>query len=224
MTTQSENRTTGRVVMHALGNVFLGVAVGLLGYYALTDVFTRMQQRNLLAELPEQITEAAPPEAPLAQDGTEFDFDGWEAEDLADFKRARAGQPIGRLVAKPMGLDVVVVKGTTRANLMRGPGWVTWSDLPGPTGNFGVAGHRVTYAAPFRHMERLKAGDTVTFFSAYRIYTYRVVRIFAVKPNRGDVMATTEKPMLTMSACHPPYSARLRLIAQSELVAVERLK
>ncbi len=211
-----------RFVTHALGNVFLGIAVGLLGYYALTDIFTRLQQRDLVAELPPEVAAAEPAETPVTAEPV-FDFEGWEEEDLAHFEKTRPGQPFGRLVAKTMGLDAVVVKGTRRSDLTRGPGWVTWSDLPGPTGNFGIAGHRTTYAAPFRRMERLEVGDTVSFISPYRTYTYRVVRVFTVKPSRGDVMASTDKPMLTMSACHPLYSARLRLIAQSELVAVTRL-
>jgi sortase (surface protein transpeptidase) len=69
----------------------------------------------------------------------------------------------------------------------------------------------------------LTDGDEVLFFSPFRRYTYRVMRSFTVTPDRVDVVASTEAPTLTLTACHPPYSARLRLIVQAELIEVRRL-
>lgn len=48
--------------------------------------------------------------------------------------------------------------------------------------------------------------------------------MFAVTPDHVEVVAHTEEPMLTLTACHPPYSTRLRLIVQSKLVDVRRLE
>lgn len=208
----------------AFGNVCLGLAIGLLGYYAVTDVFTIGRQNALAATLPEQIAEAAPPQAPVHVDPDELDFEGWEAEDQAYWDALGEGEPFGRIVAPAMGLDAIVVKGTSRSDLMKGPGWIDWSDVPGPTGNTGISGHRTTYGAPFRRIDRLEKGDVVTFFSPYRVYSYRVRKVFEVTPDRVDVVESTEQPTLTLTACHPPFSARLRLIAQSELVSVSRLE
>lgn len=207
--------------IHALGNVFLGMAIGLVGYYFLTDALTGTQQRALIAQLPAGVAEASPP--PVAS-APELDFEGWATEDRAYWSRLKEGEVFGRIVAPEMDLDSVVVKGTSRRSLMKGPGWITWSDLPGPTGNAGISGHRTTYGAPFRRLDKLKPGDVVTFYSPYRVYTYRVRKVFAVAPTRTDVVASTAKPTLTMTACHPPFSARQRLIAQSDLVSVVRLE
>ena len=207
--------------LHALGNVFLGISLGLLGYYFLTDLVTGTQQRALIAELPSAVAQAAP--RPVAAEPT-FDFEGWAQEDRTYWRKLKEGQVFGRLVAPDMDLDEVVVKGTSRRSLMKGPGWITWSDLPGPTGNAGISGHRTTYGAPFRKLDKLKPGDTVTFYSPYRVYTYRVRKVFAVAPTRVEVVASTKKPMLTMTACHPPFSARQRLIAQSVLVSVTKIE
>ncbi|MCL2503251.1 MAG: class E sortase [Coriobacteriia bacterium] len=214
-----------KVLLRSFGNVFFGIAVGLLSYYVLTDLFTLLEQRRLASELG-SAANTVPTEtiATTAAQDDAFDLNGWEEEDRAYFEGLSPGQPLGRLVARPMGLDSFVVKGTSSSDLTKGPGWITWSDLPGDTGNFGVAGHRVTYKAPFRHIEKLQVGDTVSFISPYREYTYEVVDLFQVAPNRGDVAESTEKPMLTMVACHPPYSARYRYIAQAELVSVRRIK
>lgn len=210
-------RSVRRITFRALSNVFLGIALGLLAYYFVTDALTRVEQRALAREFPAVATPAPLPADP-------FEWDRWEAEDAEYWKGLREGQAFGRLRSKRMGLDAVVVKGTTRSALMKGPGWITYTDLPGPGGNCGISGHRTTYGAPFRKLDRLKKGDIITLTSPYRVYTYRVRRVFSVTPDRTDVVQTTEKPMLTMTACHPPYSARLRLIAQSELVSVSRIE
>ncbi len=206
---EGQHGRSGRgTALHALGNVFLGISLGLLGYYFLTDLVTGTQQRALIAELPPAVAQAAP--RPVAAEPT-FDFEGWAQEDRAYWRKLKEGQVFGRLVAPDMDLDEVVVKGTSRRSLMKGPGWITWSDLPGPTGNAGISGHRTTYGAPFRKLDKLEPGDTVTFYSPYRVYTYRVRKVFAVAPTRVEVVASTKKPMLTMTACHPPFSARQRL-------------
>ncbi|HQF92558.1 MAG TPA: sortase, partial [Microthrixaceae bacterium] len=42
---------------------------------------------------------------------------------------------------------------------------------------------------------------------------------FAVKPNDVSVLAPTDDNRLTLTACHPKYSAKLRIIVQAKLVA-----
>lgn len=198
--------------------MFLGVALGLLGYYGLTNLVMSAEQDRLRAEVPRAVFDAS-----VGADGPELDFVGWDDEDGAYWRDLRPGGPFGRLTAEKIRLDSVVVKGVTPADLRRGPGWITTTDLPGPTGNCGISGHRTTYGAPFRDLDRLDPGDTIELYSPFRRYTYRVVRSFTVTPDKVEVVATTEKPTLTLTACHPPYSARYRLIVQSELVEVRRL-
>jgi len=212
-------QTRGRVFAHALGNVFLGIAIGLVAYYFATDLLNGAEQRVLAREFPRAAETANEPTTSRPA----LDFDGWASEDRAYGRKLKPGQPFGRPESPRMGLDAVVVKGTARSDLMKGPGWIEWTDLPGPTGNAGIAGHRTTYGAPFRNIDKLQRGDTIRFTSPYRVYIYRVRRVFSVTPDKVEVMAHSEEPLLTMSACHPPYSARLRFIAQSELVSVQKI-
>lgn len=208
-----------RVVFRVLGDVFMGIALGLLAYYGVTNLQTAAEQS--------QLRESAPPRVyreRVAATGPTLDFDGWEEQDQAYWKRLRKGQTIGRLTASRMKLDVLVVKGVRRVDLQKGPGWIEYTSLPGPVGNTGVSGHRTTYGAPFRKLDRLRKGDTVVFYSPFRRYTYRVKRVFSVTPDRVDVVGPTKTPTLTLTACHPPYSARYRLIVQADLVEVKRLK
>lgn len=214
-----------RIAAHALGNVLLGLALGLLSYYAATNAVSVVEQRTLKSSAPPQLYETrVVPVVPSADaTGVVLDFEGWAEEDKAYWDSLGEGDAFGRLVAEPMGLDSVVVKGTSHADLRKGPGWITYTDVPGPTGNCGISGHRTTYRAPFRQLDRMKPGDTIVFYSPYRRYTYRVRKTFAVTPEKVEVVASTEEPMLTLTACHPPYSARLRLIVQSDLVEVRQL-
>ncbi|MGB4594157.1 MAG: class E sortase [Coriobacteriia bacterium] len=128
-----------------------------------------------------------------------------------------------------MDLDVAIVKGVGVPvcvgvpELKKGPGRVPYTDLPGPTGDCGISGHRTTYGAPFRRLDVLQPGDTIDLFSPYRRYRYTVDRVFSVTPDRGDVLRTTAPSTLTLTACHPPYSARCRPIVAASLIEVRRL-
>jgi sortase A len=126
-------------------------------------------------------------------------------------------------VAPAMGLDAVVVRGTSPADLRRGPGWIDTTDLPGATGNVGISGHRTTYAHPFGNIQMLVVGDTIDLYSPYRRYRYEVVETLTVTPDRVDVVAHTDEPMLTLTACHPPLSAALRWVVRAKLVEATRL-
>lgn len=205
-------------LLRGAGNVFLGVAVGILGYYGITDSVTRFEQSELRSGVPEGMYATV-----VVEQGPALDFEGWEEEDAAYWDGLKPGEAFGRLVAADMELDSVVVKGVTRTDLKKGPGWIPYTDLPGPTGNVGVSGHRTTYGAPFRWLDRLDPGDTIEFFSPFRRYRYRVRRVFSVTPDKTEVVASTDEPTLTLTACHPPYSARLRLIVQADLVEAKRI-
>lgn len=204
-----------------LGHAFLGVATGLLGYYAATNVMAMLAQRDLTSALPSDLHAAEPQvrSGPISR----FEWAGWESQDRQWWRTRKEGTALGRLVCQKMGLDAVIVRGTARADLKKGPGWITYTDVPGPTGNVGISGHRTTFGAPFRHLDRLRPGDTIELYTPFRRYTYRVRKVFAVKPNRVDVVASTATPTLTLTACHPPYSARLRLVVQSDLTEVRML-
>ncbi|MDZ4063615.1 MAG: class E sortase [Coriobacteriia bacterium] len=214
-----------RLIAHGMGNVFLGIAVGLLSYYGLTDLSARWRQADLESEVASSAVLTSPAPDRLFDDGTvSLDWAGYEAEDVAYWESLEDGGVFGRLVIADMGLDALVVKGHSRENLKRGPAWVDYTDLPGPTGNSGISGHRTTYGAPFRKLDALATGDTIYLYSPYRRYRYVVSGTFQVTPDRVEVLDTTDAPTLTLTACHPPYSARYRLIVQSELVEVRKIE
>lgn len=212
-----------------LSNVFFGMALGLLSYYALTSGMGWLGQRELRREVAEvRVFDAADPAgeivAPTAtSSGATLDWAGWDVEDRTYWEGLSPGSGVfGRIVIPDIGLDTLVLPGVTPEDLRKGPGWIDWTQLPGPEGTAGIAGHRTTYGAPFRRLDELEAGDTIDLYSPYRRYRYKVVRKLVVRPDETYVVDAADEPMLTLTACHPPYSARYRLAVQAELVEVTR--
>lgn len=190
---------------------FFGLALGLLAYQGVTDGLAARSQAALRAELP-GLTASSPAVAPA------LDLSAWE-RDKAYWAALKPGQPFAAIISEAIGLDAVVVKGVEPQDLRRGPGWAPYTDVPGPTGNCGISGHRTTYGAPFRRIDRLRQGDRIVLVAPYTTYTYVVERSFVVRPDQTEVFATTEEPSLTLTACHPPYSARYRIVVRARLVA-----
>jgi len=114
-------------------------------------------------------------------------------------------------------LSAVVFEGTDKAVLAKGPGWYKESVLPGE-GNTAIAGHRTTYGAWFRHVDKLEEGDEIIIGYDSRGYTYRVERVFPVAKNDWSVIDPCGYPALTLTTCHPAGSARQRLIVRAALV------
>lgn len=210
--------------LRAAGNALLGLALGLLAYYGLTTLLGALAQDSLRDEAgPVRAFQADQPDALLEPEGPPMDFDGWAEEDEAHWRALEPGAVFGRIVIPAIGLDSLVVNGVTTADLRRGPGWIDWTDLPGPTGTCGISGHRTTYGAPFGRLGELKPGDTIDVYSPYRRYRYSVTASLVVLPHQVEVVESTERPSLTLTACHPPYSARYRLAVQADLVEVRRV-
>ena len=212
-----------RIAARALGNVLIGVAIGLLLYYGITDVESGVNQKAMSEEL-EKLGPIATERPAVSSQTSVLDFTGWAEQDAAFWRSAPMGSVIGRLVIGRMKLDTPVVKGADRESLKRGPGWIATTSVPGPKGNCAISGHRTTYLAPFRHLDQLREGDTIDLYTPYRRYRYQVSRSFTVRPWQVEVIAPTPEPILTLTACHPPYSARFRLIVQSRLIEARPLK
>jgi sortase A len=132
--------------------------------------------------------------------------------------QAKEGEAIGRLIAPDMGTNVVVVQGTDTATLQRGPGHYPDTGFPGEGETIGIAGHRTTYLAPFRHIDDMKSGDRVTVEMPYGTFTYRVQKTEIVDDSAVGVVRDVGYERLVLTACHPLYSAAQRYVAFARLV------
>jgi sortase A len=139
--------------------------------------------------------------------------------------RVEGGDGIGRITAPDMdGLDAVIVEGSDRGSLQKGPGHYPQTPMPGAGGTAAIAGHRTTYLAPFRHIDSARRGDRITVEMPYATLTYRVEGTRIVEPDQVEVVRPVGYDRLVLSACHPLYSAAERYIvfARLDRVALAR--
>jgi sortase A len=80
-----------------------------------------------------------------------------------------------------------------------------------------IAGHRTTYGAPFRNVDRLERGDRIELRMPYGRLTYAVERTRIVRPTELSVIDRVAFDRLVLSACHPLYSAAKRIIVFARL-------
>lgn len=184
---------------------------------------------------------AAEPDEPVAEideegptptpeptvDPAELERAARELELLADLIWRPAGESVAKLSIPDIGVDWTVVEGVGTDELRNGPGHYPGTPMPGMAGNAGIAGHRTTWGAPFNRIDELEPGDEITVTTIQGTFTYRVIAQesgkghFIVSPDRVDVLDQDfeESPnRLTLTACHPKFSARQRIIVVAELV------
>ncbi len=146
------------------------------------------------------------------------------------------GDAMARIEIPSLGVDKVVIRGVQVPDLRKGPGHYPTTALPGNSGNTAIAGHRTTYGAPFNRIDELRPGDEIVLTSVQGRFTYRVMDPTVAYASRLDdlegigdghvlvdpgatwVLADFGDDRLTLTACHPKYSARQRIIVAAELV------
>ncbi|WP_433500611.1 class E sortase [Sphaerimonospora sp. CA-214678] len=213
--------------LRAIGE--LGVAVGLvlLLFYAYllwgTDSYTEGQQRALQRQLA-QVFGQEPGGG--SGDGSAHGKTGNQP-----IKKIKLGRALALLRIPRLGADYkyAVVEGVGPEELRKGPGHYPGTALPGQIGNFVISGHRTTYAAPFKKIDELRRGDEIVVDAADARYTYRVdhkeivepTDLAVVDPVPGHPSRRPSKAMITMTTCHPEYSARQRLIVYGVLAKRE---
>jgi sortase A len=135
------------------------------------------------------------------------------------------GEPVGNILIPKIGTDQIVLEGVDVDDLRKGPGHYPGTPLPGQLGNAAIAGHRTTYGAPFGDLDQLAVGDEISVQTVQGTFKYRVDKVgdlpdppFAVNPTDRDVLLPIEdKATLTLTTCHPKYSAAERLIVTASL-------
>jgi len=112
----------------------------------------------------------------------------------------RAGSPIGELTIARLGLSAIVLQGSDARTLLRGPGHVENTALPGEAGNVVIAGHRDTF---FRPLRDVRIGDEVTVDTGRARFHYRVTAFKVVHPYDVSVLGATREATLTLITCYP---------------------
>lgn len=122
---------------------------------------------------------------------------------------------VGRIRIPRLGLDHSLHQGMTLTAINRGPSQWPGTALPGEVGNMVIGGHRTTYSRPFRHLDDLNPGDEIIYDTNEGSFTYLVTSVEIVSPNDvAHVAGQSHDKTATLFACHPPGSARQRIIVK----------
>jgi sortase A len=188
-------RPWARRTLSLLSVGLLVAAAGLLGYPFYTNLYqSRIQQR-----LDHQLVSP-------------------ELQQAYRDRKVGTGDALTRIRIPAIGVDVVVVEGTTASALRAGAGHYPQTPLPCEDGNVAIAGHRTTYGKPFHNLDLLKAGDDIILETPIGECTYKVAEApFVVLPNNTDVVQPTPASSLTLTTCHPKGSASRRLVVRAAL-------
>lgn len=149
------------------------------------------------------------------------------------------GEPLTRLHVPRFGRTFTVLEGVSQPVLARGPGHYPGTARPGEIGNVAIAGHRVGRGAPFDPADELRSCDPLVLETRDTWWVYRVLPLTGGpacpgadpvdRPGR-QVVAPTDRAviapapgarLLTLTTCHPRFSARQRLIIHAVLVRAQ---
>jgi len=128
------------------------------------------------------------------------------------------GEALGFMRIPRIGVDQVIFAGVDKKTLKSGPGYMERTPVPGQVGNSVISGHRTTYGRPFFDFDLLVAGDEIEVETAIGVHTYEVKEIQIVDPTAIWVTDPRAGAWLTLTTCHPKFSARQRLVVFAELV------
>lgn len=203
-----------------------GVLLGLFVVWQLwwTDVQAGREHAQILANLewPEPGLEATPDEDEGPAVASRHEDDPPVAKEPAD------GTVFAELYVPRFGADYVspIAQGIDKATVLDRLGIGHYPDtaMPGELGNFATAGHRTTYGKPYHRIAELQKGDPLVVRTEDTWYVYRVTEweivwpwqvevisaVPGVKP--GDPLPDLTERYMTMTACHPMYSAAQRYV------------
>ena len=136
-----------------------------------------------------------------------------------DRRRTEEGDAMGKIIFPTLDRDYVFVHGTDLDVLRKGPGHYPKTSFPGQGGTVGIAGHRTTYGAPFRKLNKLEVGQHIEIEMPYGKLEYKVEKKQIVDPDATWIVDRVKgAERLVLSACHPLYSASQRIVVFARLV------
>ncbi|MEX2393418.1 MAG: sortase, partial [Actinomycetota bacterium] len=210
-----------------LGRLFVASGLLLLFFTAYllwgTGVYTKQQQERLKGD--------------LARGGTvskEEIGPGGKLPSARPKVQPKANDGLFTIKIPEIGLDTAVVYEVGLEQLKDGPGLFPQCSVavgedcvqkglyPGEDGNVAISGHRTTYGAPFYRLDELSKGDSIDMISRGVRYRYLMREQKIVDPRAGyEVVEQHGRKELTLTTCHPRFSAAQRLVIHADFQGAE---
>ena len=220
-------------VVGVVGELLITVGVLLFGFLVWQLWWTDVQGNRAQAEIVREVVRATPPAPTPQPSGTPAVVIAKPRHDEPPVMKEPAHavtfatMQVPRWDGEP---ERPISQGTDRPTVLdpKGVGHYEGTAMPGGVGNFAVAGHRTTYAKPFNRIAELKKGDAVVVrtntmdggdgtdtWYVYKVVSTQIVAptdVAVIAPVPNEPGATPTERMMTMTTCHPMFSARERYI------------
>lgn len=200
-----------------IGNIIIFIGLMLIAYSLYYNIQLKLSQGKKLEEYNKSVesTEEDPAldfdDSYLAEKEEEEKTNNIDKSSITDLKMV--------IEIPKIEVNAAVVNGTTPEYLKEGPGLYEISPLPGDeNANVLIAGHRTTYGAWFRKVDKLTDGDDIIVKFQGKDYNYRVEKVFTIEKNDWSVTEPQGYSSLTLTSCHPPGSSRKRIVVRAKLV------
>lgn len=113
---------------------------------------------------------------------------------------------LGQIVIPSIDMNLVLLRGTTNANLLAGAGTMKPSQKMGE-GNYAVAGHYAKRGVLFGDLANVKKNAIIRITDKTTIYEYKVFGAKSVSPERVELISDIEaekhgKPIISLMNCH----------------------
>jgi len=231
-----------RFALSGLGQtlITLGLVVLLFVVYEvwITNIFANAKQSTVRSELIQEFAAPSTANDPNNPTVPSLPLPGGSQPTVA------LGTGIAIIYIPRFGKDYsrAIVQGTDDSDLEKGPGHYVGTQLPGQIGNFAVAGHRVGKGEPFLNLDQLKPGDPLVVETKDSWFVYTVKgdpatgdlsvagadgipgrqivdpsdgKVILPVPNKPGAKAT--ESLMTLTTCHPKFTATQRMIVYSAL-------
>ena len=125
----------------------------------------------------------------------------------------------GYISIPQIGLSSLVREGTEFVNI--DPSHLVESRTPNQPGNVAIFGHRVSYGAEFKNLDKLGENSLVYLTIGSKMYTYRVTGVDIRVPTDPLLyVSTSNDQTLSLVACHPPHSVEFRIVVHAVLIDI----
>jgi sortase A len=150
-----------------VSTAILSLAASLLGFavwiMAVSHLYYDRVQHDAYASFRAELAQAIAPTGPT---------------DPASPRQLLApGSPVAILTIPEIGLDAVVLEGTSGAVLEGGPGHLRDTQLPGQAGLSEIMGRRAAYGGPFARLSSLSPGQLFSVTTGQGVFHYRVIDV-----------------------------------------------
>jgi len=203
-------------MLQVVGTAFVIVAVLAVGLVAHLTAVSWLQfqrdQQTLFADFRAELKLGT---APVGQFRTGYDASGTPVRESL----VEPGSPVAVLQIPAVGLDVVVVEGTSGDVLRRGPGHRRDTVLPGQAGTSVLMGRQAAYGAPFRDLEVLLAGDAVYVTTGQGQAQYRVTGLRRPGDPEPEPPAAGAGRLTMITAQGRPFAPESVLYVDAELLS-----